>query len=64
MELHDIRFYSALLLVSFFCFTVTFKIVSVLSKSRQVETVFLVLFMQFAVLEERDKAFPMTDENS
>lgn len=48
----------------FFCFTVTFKTVNVLSKSRQVEAVFLVLFMQFAVLEEREKAFPMTDDNS
>lgn len=63
MELHDIRFCSTLLLV-FFCVTVTFKIVSVLSKSRQDETVFLVLFVQCAVLEEREKAFPMTDENS
>lgn len=41
---------------------VAFKIVSVLSKSRQVETIFLVMLVQFAVLggERREKAFSMT----
>lgn len=51
-----------LLLSCLFFLIVTFKIVSILSKSRQVETTFLVMLVQFAVVGEREgeKAFPMT----
>lgn len=60
MEEHELRFSSALLLGFFLI--VPFKIVRVLSKSRQVETIFLVNVSAVCSCwgEGREKAFPMT----